>query len=165
VFKKTKIDHPLTAPTKINQSTSMKGEIISKNDIRLDGILNGKINTEKKIIIGIQGAFSGKLKCENLVLEGSIKGEATVSNNTSLHAKSSFNGILSTHKLSVEEGAFFEGDSKTISKNNPTVAIKASAAAKKANSTLSNDNSEQKDPIDTELKGITENTLEEEDNI
>lgn len=158
MFKKTETSHPLTAPTKINQDTSMEGEIFSKNDIRLDGIFNGKINTEKKIIIGIKGAFSGKLKCKNLIVEGSIQGEATVSNSTSLIATSSFNGILSTHKFSVEEGASFDGDCKTIVKNYPTDTIKVEGIAEKIKSAEAADASDQKDPIDAEVEVLAENT-------
>ena len=52
----------------------MEGDIVSKNDIRLDGNLIGKMTTKKKIIIGKKGFFNGKLKCENLIVEGKIKG-------------------------------------------------------------------------------------------
>ena len=45
----------------------MEGDIVSKNDIRLDGNLIGKMTTKKKIIIGKKGFFNGKLKCENLI--------------------------------------------------------------------------------------------------
>ena len=55
MFKKTEKGYTITDPTKINHDTSIEGEIFSKNDIRLDGILNGKIITEKKIIIGKRG--------------------------------------------------------------------------------------------------------------
>ena len=155
----------MTTSSKINQGTFMEGEITSKNDIRLDGILNGKINTDKKIIIGIHGTFSGKLKCENLIVEGSIKGEATVSNSTSLLARSSFSGILSTQKFNVEEGASFDGDCKTIIKNNPTDTVKALAVTEKIKSTEPTDKSDQKYPIEAEVEALTENTLEKHDNI
>ncbi len=141
----------IAAHTKINQGTSMEGEIISKNDIRLDGILNGKINTEKKIFIGKKGAFNGKLKCENLILEGSLQGEASVSNSTSLLATSIFNGVLSTHKFSVEEGAFFEGDCKTTIRDTPPDAAKVIEIVKEINSTEATQTSGQKTTIDNEI--------------
>ena len=118
VFKKTETNHPLINPTKINQDTSMDGDIVSKNDIRLDGNLIGKMTTKKKIIIGKKGFFNGKLKCENLIVEGKIKGEAKVTNSTALLAYSNFNGLLSTQKFSVEEGASFEGNCITLKENN-----------------------------------------------
>lgn len=114
MFKKTEKEYTITDPTKINHDTSIEGEIFSKNDILLDGILNGKMITKKKIIIGKTGAFTGKLQCENLILEGSLEGEAKVSNSTFLMATSRFKGILSTQKFRVEEGASFEGDCKTV---------------------------------------------------
>lgn len=114
MFKKTEKGYTITDPTKINHDTSIEGEIFSKNDIRLDGILNGKMITEKKIIIGKRGAFTGKLQCENLILEGSLEGEAKVSNSTFLVVISRFKGTLSTQEFKVEEGAYFEGECKTV---------------------------------------------------
>ncbi len=114
MFKKSEIDQPLTNPTKFNQDTSVEGEIVSKNDIRLDGNFTGKMTSQKKIIIGKKGFFSGKIITKNLVVEGVIKGEATVSNSTNLLETSNFNGILSTQKLGVEEGAVFDGNCITL---------------------------------------------------
>ena len=64
-----------------------------------------------------KGFFSGKLKCENLIVEGKYKGEATGQTVLPL-AYSNFNGILSTQKFSVEEGASFEGNCKRLKENN-----------------------------------------------
>ena len=114
MFKKTEKGYTITDPTKINHDTSIEGEIFSKNDIRLDGILNGKMIAEKKIIIGKRGAFTGKLQCENLILKGSLEGEAKVSNSTFLVAISRFKGTLSTQEFKVEEVAYFEGECKTV---------------------------------------------------
>ena len=162
MFKKTETGHTVTDPTKINHDTSMEGEIFSKNDIRLDGILNGKMTTEKKIIIGKKGVFSGKLKCENLILEGSIDGEATVSNSASLMATSSFNGVLSTHKFRVEEGAFFEGDCKTMTENKPAEPDKVSEVTDEAKNPEPQQDfqntSDQKKTIETEVDPVAEKT-------
>lgn len=114
MFNKAENDSNLTDPTKISQSTSIDGEISSKNDIRLDGNLKGKIFCKKKIIIGKTAVFIGELHCENLIIEGAIDGQANVSDTTSMSASSSFNGSLSTHKFTIEYGASFDGNCKTI---------------------------------------------------
>ena len=157
MFNKTKNNITVIASTKINKDTSIEGQIISKNDIRLDGFFTGKINTKKKIIIGKNGTLIGKLNCENLIVEGSIQGEAKVSDNTSLLASSSFKGILSTQKLCVEEGAFFDGDCKTIlkSKFNDLGNIKAVPKDTKSNES---DNTLDKEVQNTpEVEFLTEN--------
>lgn len=160
MFKKTETGDILITPTKINQDTSMKGEIISKNDIRLDGILNGKMTTKKKIIIGKNGFFSGKLKCEDLIVQGSLEGEASVSNRTSLLATSSFNGVLSTHKFSVEEGATFQGDCKTTVKNNPIDLAGIKTKGEQTKGTKPIDTSNQKDSSEAEFEKVIENAPE-----
>lgn len=157
MFKKTETNHPLINPTKINQDTSMEGDIVSKNDIRLDGNLIGKMTTKKKIIIGKKGFFNGKLKCENLIVEGKIKGEAKVTNSTALLAYSNFDGVLSTHKFSVEEGASFEGNCITLQENNPVKLPKFGEMGEKIENSEPQEEDQNKS-IETEVKAVSENS-------
>ena len=153
MFKKTETGD-LSDPSKINYDTSMEGEIISKNDIRLDGILKGKMTTEKKIIIGKKGVFDGKLKCENLILEGKVEGKALVSDRAYLMSTSSFRGVLSTHKFKVDEGAYFVGDCKTMTKNKNTEYDKVIEVIDETKNSEPNDMNQKKtsetevDPVD-----------------
>ncbi len=117
MFKKTKINIDLTNATIISQNSSFEGEVLSEDDIRLDGFFKGEMTSGKKIIIGKNGVFYGELKCENLINKGKIKGNASVSNSTILFAKSKFNGILSTQNFKVEGGASFDGNCNTGSAN------------------------------------------------
>lgn len=157
MFKKTETNHPLINPTKINQDTSMEGDIVSKNDIRLDGNLIGKMTTKKKIIIGKKGFFNGKLKCENLIVEGKIKGEAKVTNSTALLAYSNFDGVLSTQKFSVEEGASFEGNCITLQENNPVKLSKFGEMGEKIENSEPQEEDQNKS-IETEVKAVSENS-------
>lgn len=157
MFKKTETNHPLINPTKINQDTSMEGDIVSKNDIRLDGNLIGKMTTKKKIIIGKKGFFNGKLKCENLIVEGKIKGEAKVTNSTALLAYSNFDGVLSTQKFSVEEGASFEGNCITLQENNPVKPSKFGEMGEKIENSEPQEEDQNKS-IETEVKAVSENS-------
>ena len=157
MFKKTETNHPLINPTKINQDTSMEGDIVSKNDIRLDGNLIGKMTTKKKIIIGKKGFFNGKLKCENLIVEGKIKGEAKVTNSTALLAYSNFNGLLSTQKFSVEEGASFEGNCITLKENNQEKQPSFDEMGEKIGNSEPQEEDQNK-LIESEVKAVSENT-------
>ena len=106
MFKKTEINQPLTNLTKINQDTSMEGEIVSKSDIRLDGNLTGKMIARKKIIIGKKGFFSGKIKCETLIVQGIVKGEATVTKSTALHDTSTLTEYFQPKNSVLKKGRY-----------------------------------------------------------
>ena len=124
MFKKTKINIDLTDATIISQNSSFLGEVLSENDIRLDGFFKGEMTSEKRIIIGKNGVFYGELKCENFINNGKFEGNASVSNSTILFATSKFNGILSTQNFKVEGGASFNGNCITGSTNQSFETIK-----------------------------------------
>lgn len=162
MFKKTEINQPLTNLTKINQDTSMEGEIVSKSDIRLDGNLTGKMITRKKIIIGKKGFFSGKIKCETLIVQGIVKGEATVTKSTALHDTSTFNGILSTQKFNVEEGAIFDGNCITLGESKSTdlkklAEIKEEIQSSKSTTKPLDSIKSKEDEVEEEDENVTDN--------
>jgi cytoskeletal protein CcmA (bactofilin family) len=137
----------------------MEGEIVSKSDIRLDGNLTGKMITRKKIIIGKKGFFSGKIKCETLIVQGIVKGEATVTKSTALHDNSTFNGILSTQKFSVEEGAIFDGNCITLGESKSTDLKKLAEIKEEIQSSKSTTK-----PLDS-IKSKEDEVEEEDDDV
>jgi cytoskeletal protein CcmA (bactofilin family) len=137
----------------------MEGEIVSKSDIRLDGNLTGKMITRKKIIIGKKGFFSGKIKCETLIVQGIVKGEATVTKSTALHDTSTFNGILSTQKFNVEEGAIFDGNCITLGESKSTDLKKLAEIKEEIQSSKSTTK-----PLDS-IKSKEDEVEEEDDDV
>ena len=89
----------------VESSTKIVGEISSKADFRIDGIIEGNITTTGKIVIGKSGKIIGKLTSSNADVLGSITGEVLISETLSLMSESYIQGDITTSKLSVEEGA------------------------------------------------------------
>ena len=89
----------------IEASTKIIGDIISKADFRIDGVVEGNITTSGKVVIGKSGKVLGKLNCSNADVSGSISGHIHISETLSLMSDSYIQGEITTAKLSVEEGA------------------------------------------------------------
>ena len=89
----------------IESSTKIVGEIVSKADFRIDGVVEGNITTTGKVVVGNSGKISGKLNCSNADVSGSISGHIQISETLSLMSESYIQGDITTAKLSVEEGA------------------------------------------------------------
>jgi len=89
----------------IESSTKIVGEIVSKADFRIDGVIEGNITTTGKVVVGKSGKISGKLNCSNADISGSISGQIQISETLSLMSESYIQGDITTAKLSVEEGA------------------------------------------------------------
>ena len=89
----------------IESSTKVVGDIVSKADFRIDGLVEGNITTTGKVVVGASGKISGKLNCSNADVSGSISGHIQISETLSLMSESYIQGDITTAKLSVEEGA------------------------------------------------------------
>jgi cytoskeletal protein CcmA (bactofilin family) len=92
-------------PTLINSSSKIKGELMFKSDVRIDGEVFGKIESDKFAIIGAEGYVKGFLRARDLVVFGRLEGNIVVSGTTILHAGSSIFGNLYTKGIEVNEGA------------------------------------------------------------
>ena len=93
----------------VGSGTVITGDIKSKSDIRIDGILKGSVNTEGKLVVGSSGVVEGDVVCSNADISGEIKAKITVSQLLSLTSSSKLNGDIVTNKLSIEPGASFSG--------------------------------------------------------
>ena len=93
----------------IGAGTIITGDIISKGDIRIDGTLNGSVNTEGRVVLGREGVIEGDVICKDADISGIIKAKITVSQLLSLKTSAKLNGDIITNKLSIEPGAAFSG--------------------------------------------------------
>jgi len=96
--------------SKIDKSTVFNGSIKAKTDIRIDGILEGDVETVGRIIIGKEASVKGKILCANADIEGVFKGNLTVSGTLSLKTGSNVEGEVFIQKLIVDSGAIFNAN-------------------------------------------------------
>ena len=94
-------------PNRIEKNTTIKGDIVSEADFRIDGKLDGNVKTSGKVVIGKDGYIHGKVECVNADIEGSFNGELLVSNLLSLKSSAVIEGTVEVSKLAVEPGATF----------------------------------------------------------
>ena len=96
--------------SKIDKSTVFNGSIKAKTDIRIDGILEGDVETVGRVIIGKEASVEGKILCANADIEGVFKGNLTVSGTLSLKTGSNVEGEVFIQKLIVDSGAIFNAN-------------------------------------------------------
>ena len=93
----------------LGAGTTIKGDIQSNGDFRIDGTLLGSINSKGKIVIGETGNVEGEVTCRNADVSGKVKAQITVSELLTLKATARLAGEITTSKLSIEPGAKFSG--------------------------------------------------------
>jgi cytoskeletal protein CcmA (bactofilin family) len=93
----------------IGKGTSIKGDIRSDGDFRVDGTLNGSIQSTGKIVVGATGSIEGDITCQNADISGIVKATIRVKEVLSLKSTSKVLGDIYTNKLAIEPGAKFTG--------------------------------------------------------
>ncbi len=93
--------------SRIENTTTVKGDVVSEADFRIDGTLNGSIKTKGKVVVGKEGSIKGAVSCANADIEGKINGNIYVSETLSLRSTSVIEGDVVIGKLIVESGASF----------------------------------------------------------
>ena len=100
--------------SRISAGTVIKGEILSPTDIRIDGTFEGRIQSKGRVVVGETAVIKADIVCENVDLWGKVEGNLFVMNTLSLKEGCTVTGNLHIRRLSVELGATFNGNCKTI---------------------------------------------------
>ncbi|TAH05256.1 MAG: polymer-forming cytoskeletal protein [Sphingobacteriales bacterium] len=113
---KSKSDNPVefssgsNAASLISAGTTLKGDITSNADLRIDGTLIGNINSTAKIIIGANGSVEGDIIGQQADILGKVTGTVTVKELLQIKGSSIINGTIKAGKLQVEPTATFNGN-------------------------------------------------------
>ncbi len=100
--------------TRIAKGTSIKGDLISTSDIRIDGTITGTVLSEGKIVLGETASVVGSLLCENLDQWGAVEGELFIKDTLSLKGSAAVKGDINVRRIQVEMGAQINGSCRMI---------------------------------------------------
>ena len=111
---KSKSDISTDAPVQggasiIAAGTSLKGDITSNGDIRIDGTLQGNIHCTAKVVIGANGVVEGDIAGQQADIMGKVNGTIKVKELLQLKGGSNINGNIYASKLQIEPSANFNG--------------------------------------------------------
>lgn len=98
----------------ITQGTTIKGNVAAGGDFRLDGILQGNITLNGKLVVGENGSITGNVVCQNARIIGTVIGNITVQDLLSLDSTANVKGDIIINKLSIEPGANFSGTCRML---------------------------------------------------
>jgi cytoskeletal protein CcmA (bactofilin family) len=107
-FGSSKKDNDITHAQKVTVLSlgfELTGDVISKNDIRADGILRGHIRTDKKVVVGEQASITGDILADEISISGQVIGDLYINGETTIHATAKVSGNILTHKIIIQNGA------------------------------------------------------------
>ena len=103
--------------SRISAGSTIKGEITSPNDIRIDGSFEGKIVSQAKVVVGEKAVITGDIICSNVDFWGKIKGNFYVKDTLSLKDTSTVDGDINVRRFQVELDAKFNGNCHMITED------------------------------------------------
>jgi cytoskeletal protein CcmA (bactofilin family) len=100
---------PASGASILASGTSLKGDITSSGDIRIDGTLAGNITCTAKVVIGANGVVDGDISGQQADIMGKVNGTIRVRELLQLKGGSTIAGNIYASKLSIETSASFNG--------------------------------------------------------
>ena len=95
--------------TIIGKGSVINGKVSIQNSVRIEGRIIGEISSTGTVTIGSKGEVEGDIISVNAIVGGKVKGSLKASEKIILEANSIFVGDMQTAKLTIDEGAMFEG--------------------------------------------------------
>jgi len=110
-------ENPGNAVNLLCEGTMIVGDVKTKNDIRIDGIIKGKIITSGRLVVGTTAKLEGNVDCVNVDVQGVVVGDILASGAVSLKSPAKVMGNISAAVISIEPGAMFNGNCQMLKKD------------------------------------------------
>ena len=131
-------------PAVIGKSVMIKGQIFSREDLTIDGEVDGSVELqEHRLTVGPHGKLQAGVKAREIVVLGTIHGNVEASDKIDIRKDAKLVGDIKTARIVIEDGAYFKGSidiarpevskpapqPKPVAAAAPTPAVSAAAAA------------------------------------
>lgn len=104
--------------TVIGTGTVIEGLLKVYHDIRVDGIIKGKIFIEGDLIVGTSGSIEADIEVISTKIGGKILGNLIAKEKIELEEHASVVGDIKTKDLVINEGAVFHGNCSMVAAEN-----------------------------------------------
>ena len=95
--------------TVLGKTMKIVGEIVSEEELFIDGELEGTLELQNHLTIGPNSQIIANIKATEIVVFGSVRGNVEALNRISLRAGASMIGDIKTAGIIIDDGAYFKG--------------------------------------------------------
>ncbi|HYV84772.1 MAG TPA: polymer-forming cytoskeletal protein [Patescibacteria group bacterium] len=100
---------PVAFLTVIEEGATLVGDIVSEENIRVRGRVEGNVSTSGSVVIEPRAFVVGEITAANLILEGSLEGRVTVARKFELRPSGRMRGDIKAAIVAIAEDAFLQG--------------------------------------------------------
>jgi cytoskeletal protein CcmA (bactofilin family) len=102
----------------LSSSVSIKGTVKFRNELMIDGEVEGKIDSSGRLTIGKNARILGEIMTKSVIVDGTIDGNITARERCELRAGCTMRGDIESPRLVVDEAATFIGSAKVATQTN-----------------------------------------------
>jgi excisionase family DNA binding protein len=103
---------PLEIDATMTGTLSFKDRV----NLQINGRFEGRLDFKGTLTIGKNAEVKAEIKGDNIIVAGKLKGDIKASERVVVLSSAVLEGNISTPRLSIEEGAIFEGNSQMVAK-------------------------------------------------
>ena len=113
-----KTERPADAPRTptargfLSSEVSIEGDLSFRNELLIDGKVNGKINATGTLIVGKSARIRGEVRAKSVTVQGTIEGNVFASERCVLEPGATLRGDIESPSLALDENASFLGRAK-----------------------------------------------------
>jgi cytoskeletal protein CcmA (bactofilin family) len=97
--------------TVIGGTTSLHGNVKTDGTIRIDGLIEGDVESASNIIVGKTGKVLGSLRAQKVLVAGAVRGNIAAEGGLEIVSSGKVWGDITITSLLIEEGGLFRGQS------------------------------------------------------
>lgn len=112
------------AMTFISQGSEITGDIHAAGNLRVDGLIRGKVRADGDLEVSASGRIEGeRVSARNIVVHGAVKATLSAEGHLRIHSSGEVQGDVTAEALDIESGARFVGYSHTGKASAEVLAI------------------------------------------
>lgn len=117
---------PVDEATQIASGSKVVGQISGAADLEIDGVVEGEIDLESRVVVGSGGRVEGMIIARSVEVGGQVLGNVQGLERVEVLATGSLEGDVMAPRVVIAEGAFFKGKVEMTDKasKRPPKAVK-----------------------------------------
>ena len=101
---------PTAGNVNIGQSVQIKGTLVGKEDLTIDGKVEGKIRLREHVLtIGTHGVIEADVHAKTVVVHGKLTGNVSADDKVEIASTGSVKGDIRAPRVAILDGATFKG--------------------------------------------------------
>lgn len=98
------------AGTVIAEELTIEGELVSEEEVVVEGTLRGTLSTTDNVSVGPNGVLEADVQAGSLAVAGQVTGNVAAAERVDLQAGGRLIGDVKASRLTIADGASFKGN-------------------------------------------------------